>query len=372
MLLIVIKEIKQNIRNWKANSMMVLFPIVLIVILGAAFSGVFDNSIKLGDVNVLYTVQSGKYLEDGFRSFIKELGDEMGITFDETSDVDEGMESVRNTRYSCYILLSNNPEEIKVYKNERYGFSANLIQSVMTVFSERYGAIAEIYKHNPGIIGKLLSDRSMDYVKTVTLDRKKQPGSLDYYAVSMLTLILMYASLTGFWGVKGEQNLKTVARILCSPVRKPEYLVGKVLGCILVTLVQASVVIVFSKFILKANWGNDIPTVMLLVISESIMVISMGTAIAFLIKNDGAASGLLNTVIPVVVFFGGGYVPLETMGPGIMRLSVASPLKWLNDAIFRIIYSNDYSLVLTALLINLSIAAAFILVSAVLSRKVAA
>ena len=349
--------------------MMVLFPIVLIVILGAAFSGVFDSTIKLGDVNVLYTVQSGQYLGDSFRSFTKELGGEMGITFEETANVDEGMESVRNTKYTCYILLANNPEEIKIYKNARYGAIADLVQAMMKVFSERYGAIAEIYKHNPEIVGKILSDQSMDFVKTETLDKKRQPGSLDYYAVSMLTLILMYASLTGLWGVKGEQNLRTGSRILCSPVRKSEYLLGKVLGGILVTLVQASVVILFSKFILKAYWGTDILTIMLLVVAQSIMAISIGTGIAFLIRNDGAASGVLNSIIPVVVFFGGGYTPLEVMGPGIVKLSVVSPVKWMNDAIFRVIYNNDYSLVLTALLINLAVAAVFILVSAMLSRK---
>jgi ABC-2 type transport system permease protein len=349
--------------------MMVLFPIVLIVILGAAFSGVFDKTIKLGDVNVLYTVQSGQYLADSFKTFSKELESGMGITFEETANVNEGMESVRNTKYSCYIQLTNNPEEIKIYKNERYGFNANLVQSVMNVFAERYSAIAEIYKQNPSIVGKILSDQSMDYVKTESLDKKRQPGSLDYYAVSMLTLILMYASLTGLWGVKGEQNLKTGSRILCSPVRKSEYLLGKVLGGILVTLVQACLVILFSKFILKAYWGTDILTIMLLVVAQSIMAISIGTGIAFLIRNDGAASGVLNTIIPMVVFFGGGYTPLENMGPGIMKLSVVSPVRWMNDAIFRVIYNNDYSLVLTALLVNLAVAAAFIMVSAMLSRK---
>jgi ABC-2 type transport system permease protein len=370
-LLIIIKEFKQNIRNWKANSMMVLIPIVLIIILGAAFAGAFDSTVKLGGINVLYTVRSGQYLEDGFKSFVKELNDGVGITFEETDDVEEGMESVRNTRYSCYILVADNPEEIKLYKNERYEFNANLVQSLMKMFSERYSAIAELNKQNPEITEKILSDRSMDYVKTVALDKKRQPGALDYYAVSMLTLILMYASLTGLWAIKDEQNLKTGGRILCSPVTKPEYLLGKVLGGILVTIVQAGMVVLFSKFILKAYWGTDLFTIMLMVLAQSVMAISMGTGIAFLIRNDGAATGVLNVIIPIVVFFGGGYTPLENLGPVVTKLSVISPLKWINEAIFRVIYSNDYSLVFIALLISLSVAAAFILISAMLSRKVA-
>ena len=318
---------------------------------------------------MLYMADSGQYLEGSFKSFSEELGREMGVTFEETGDLEKGIESVRDARYACFIYLSGDPDEIKIYKNDRHNLEANLINSALKAFADRYGVIAGIYKYDPAGAERILSDASMDFTSVESLDRKRQPGALDYYAVTMLTLIIMYASLTGFWMMRSEQDLKTGNRILCSPVKKYEYLTGKVLGGILVAAAQALVVIFFSKLVLKAWWGEDIATVILLVLALSVMAIGIGTGIAYLVKNEGAASGLLNVIIPVLVLFGGGYTPVENMGSGMVKLSAISPLKWTNDAIFRVIYDNDYTLVTTAIFINLAIAAAFILISAALSRK---
>jgi ABC-2 type transport system permease protein len=367
---IIMKEFKQNIRNWKANSMMVLFPIILIIILGAAFSGVFDRSVNLEGVSVIYTIGSSRPLAEAFRGFTREMSGELGINFIETTDKDEAIKSIQDTRYSCYVMLAGNPDEIMVYKNARFDFQANMVEALLKNFSQRYDAISQIARFNPGILDNILSDTGMDFTEIRSLDGKREPGSLDYYAVTMLTLILLYASLTGFWGVKTEQGMKTGSRILCAPVRKHEMLAGKVMGGILVTFVQACVVILFGKYILRADWGQDLATIFILIFAQSVMAISLGTGIAFLIRNEGAASGVLNMIIPIIAFFGGNYVPLEVMGKDIGRFSVISPVKWVNDAIFRIIYDADYSLAPMAVFINLAISAAFIAVAVLLSRVV--
>jgi ABC-type multidrug transport system, permease component len=367
-LILVWKEFRQNVRNWKANSMMVLFPIVLILILGTAFSRVFDDSIALDNVRVLYTLNSSNGLSSYFKSFT-EHGKEMGIKFEETSDVDAGVRSVQDVTYSCYILFENDSNEVKLYKNARYNFEAGFVQGFVDSFISRYNAYAEIGKSNPEALGKIMAEEGKNYVNTMSLDKKRKPRALDYYAITMLTLILMYSSLTGFWGVKSEQNHKTGSRILCSPIHKSEFLTGKVIGCIFVTFIQAAVVIAFSRYVMGAYWGNDIFTIALLVLSQAIMTISLGASIAFLIKNEGAASGLLNSVIPIVVLLGGGYTPLENMGPFIARISDISPVKWINSSMLRVIYDNDYSLVPIAIIINLALAAVFIGVVALLSKK---
>lgn len=132
------------------------------------------------------------------------------------------------------------------------------------------------------------------------------------------------------------------------------------------------VVILFSKYVLNAYWGEHIWVVLLVLISEVLMTISLGAGTAFALKNEGAAMGILNTFIPVMVLLGGGYVPLEVMAQGgsfLYKLSDISPLKWINQSIFRVIYDNDFSLVPTAIMINLAVAAVFIMASSLLYKK---
>jgi ABC-2 type transport system permease protein len=156
---------------------------------------------------------------------------------------------------------------------------------------------------------------------------------------------------------------------MCAPVRKYELLTGNVAGSIVVTIVQGLVVILFSKFVLKANWGEDILTVALLLLTYSIMTVSLGAGLAFMFENSEAAMGVLNTIIPIFVFLGGGYVPLNVMSGVLAKISDISPVKWVNSALLSVIYDGNYSRVLTSVSINLAIAAAFIVIASLFTRK---
>lgn len=364
------KEFTVGIRDKKANIMMVLFPIVLMVILGSALSGIFNGDVDLDEMKVIYTINGTGNLKEAFEGFI-EHGEEMRILFTETTDVEEGKKSIKDIEYSAYVLVDESNNAIRLYKNERFNLEANLVEAVLNTFIQKYNVIFAIVEENPQLIPQS-GESITSNVNVNSIDEESKPSSMDYYAVTMLTLILMYASLTGHWSIKTERQLKTGSRVLVAPVKKYQILIGKLGGSILITILQMLVVIIVSKYILKANWGEDIITIIAVLLSQVVMAVSLGTGIAFVIKSESASMGLLNIIIPLFVFLGGGYMPLDVMGGTLVKLSNLSPVKWMNQAIFRIIYNNDYSLVLTAVIINLAFAALFITASSVLYKKEAA
>ena len=103
-----------------------------------------------------------------------------------------------------------------------------------------------------------------EFYQITTIDGKRKPNSTDYYSVTVLTMIIMYSSITGLSSIRKEKNLKTGNRILCSPAKKHEILIGKVMGCIVVTVIQALTVLLFSKLVLNAYWGTNIGAIMAL------------------------------------------------------------------------------------------------------------
>jgi len=366
---IFIKELKHNLREKNANIMMILFPMALILILGTALSFMFNSTrIELEGIKVLYTNRGGSFLGEAFNGFI-EMVSNMGIEFEETDNTRTGIESVKQAEYSCYVVLEDDSQVIRLYKNDRYYFEANIVETLIYGFTERYNVIAEAAKENPAMLADITDASGNEFYITRHLNEKRKPTSTDYYSVTMLTLILMYSSITGLSSIKREQNLKTGNRILCSPVNKYEILIGKVMGCILITVMQALVVFLFSKLILNANWGGNIGVILAVIVSEAIMAVSIGTCIGFTIKNEGLSVGIINLAIPIFVMLGGGYVPIDTMGEFFQKLSVISPVKWTNQAIFRVIYNNDFSYVPVSITINLLIAFLLIMVSSMVYRK---
>ncbi len=369
---ILVKEFNIAIRDYKANMLMVLLPILLIIILGAALSNTFEKEYVFDEVTVLYTevdLEGGAPLIQAFKNFREQIAKETGIIFEEAESLENGIENVSTYKYSAYIYVDSDQRYVKLYKNEKHTFYANLVESALNSFTSTYATMYAIALSNPSALTDIKAAQTKEYVTLNSLDAKQKPGSTDYYAVTMMTLILLYASLTGSYSVKSDIEQMTASRIISSPVRKYELLTGKVLGCLFITLLQALVVVLFSKIILKANWGEDMATIAILLFTYSIMTVSLGVGTAYLFRKGEAGQGIINTIIPIMVFLGGGYVPISVMGPAIEKAKVVSPVYWINSAILNVIYEADYSKVAISIVINLSIAAIFIAIATMLSGK---
>lgn len=366
---IAIKEIKQSLRDKKNMAIMTLFPIILIVILGAAFSKVMGDSVDLGRIDVLYTIKSEGSIASSFEGFKNELSS-YDVEFTKIEDIEKGKSSIKDSKYACYVIVDDTSKEIILYKNDRYNFNASFIQGILDTFKQRYNVISEIVLENPKVMVEVMKKEDLKYVTLESLDKKKQPRAIDYYGITMTTLIILYAAMTAGYGIKQEQTLKTGNRMKVSPVKKGEVFVGKVLGSWTITVIQILVVLIFSKYIIKVDWGNNLGVVSLILFSEILMAVSIGTIVALTIKSEGAMVGVLNLIIPVMVFLGGGYVPLDQFKSNIMiALSKFSPITWINEAILNVVYVDNFDKVMPAILINLGVTLVLLVISSVAFRK---
>jgi ABC-2 type transport system permease protein len=187
----ILKELTHGSRNWRTNAIMILFPIVLMVTLGSALGGMFGGAV-LGNVRALYTIRDGGQIGPAFDAFKSEV-EKLGVTFTAARDSEEGKRAVRDITYSCYLVVS--ADGISLYKNDRYGFEADFMQSLLTAFLQRFNAVIAIASVNPAMVARLSAPDGTSFVESSTLQANRKPRALDYYGVSMLTLIIMYSSL---------------------------------------------------------------------------------------------------------------------------------------------------------------------------------
>ena len=133
---------------------------------------------------------------------------------------------------------------------------------------------------------------------------------------------------------------------------------------------QSFLIYLFSKYILGTNWGNNKLALVSVVASLIFMAVSAGVCIANTIKNEGVMSIIIYMFVPILTFLGGGYVPLEPIGSKMLNsVSNISPLKWSNDAIFKIIFGNNLSIFGITMLINIGAGVLFLLIAILFPRK---
>jgi ABC-2 type transport system permease protein len=359
-LLVIKKEIKHLLRDTQGMIMMVVFPLVLTLVLGLCLSGMYQEDTGPSSVSALYTADMTSPLGNAFVAFAAEVKDN-NIFLTQENDIEAGKAAVKKGETSCYIQVSGG--RIQIFTREGSSFDAELMTSILKGFTQTYDAIM--------VTQTAPAATNTGYLNNVSLDRNRQPGAMDYYAVTMMTLIIMYSALSGISSITAEKRNKTLSRLLCAPIGNSQILVPKVVGLVLGTTAQIILVFLFDKFILNAEWGSNLLPVFAVLFSQIVMMISVGVGFAYLFKNSNSAATIISTLIPFMVFLGGGYISLDVIGlTGIIKdLTYISPIRWINSTLFSIIYANDFSTFGATIAICLAIAVLFLGASAILSKK---
>ncbi len=202
------------------------------------------------------------------------------------------------------------------------------------------------------------------YVEVESLENKKTPTSLEYYAVTMIIMIILYISLAAVNSFGGEYTRNTIFKLISSPASKHEIFIGKVLGLTFISIVQITLVFFFSKYVLKVCWGKSEGLILLVLLSEIVMSIFVGITMIALFKKQSVAESLLQAIVPFITFFGGGYTPIDSDGSKILEkicgFNIFSKIK---DALFNSMFFNNNNLSYKVITINLCIAFIFLVIS---------
>lgn len=367
---ITIKNFKINLKDKRAMIMMTIFPIVLIMILGAALSSSFSSTTDLGTINVGYKIEKGSKVEKPFIKFL-DSGKALKVNYYKNNNIKNAVEKVKKAEYGCFVYVSK--KNIYVYNNNKFALRAQIYESMLNTFIDKcnivnsIAKVSPIYFINPQNTKKLFAIN--DYTKIGALKKNKKPGALDYYAVTMTTLIIMYGAYYGLAAITTEYERKTQQRTIAAPVKKYQVFTGTVLGVLILTMFQILLVFLVSKYGLKAYWGDDIVSVMAVLAAQVVFSISFGVGLAFIVKDGNQGAGIISFAVPVMALLAGAYVPINTNNKIFEFFAYLFPIKWSNKSLFQIIYYNDYSMFGKAIAYNLGVSLIILIISVTLYRR---
>ncbi|WP_199426785.1 ABC transporter permease [Thermaerobacillus caldiproteolyticus] len=358
---IAIKEIKREFRDVRTLVFMLAFPIVLMLVFGAALSSAFDSTISVGDIYVLYKDKTTGEFSTYVREFIKEAK-KSDIHFKKASHHVDGRRMVKQGDYDGYMEIDN--KGIHLYTNNKNSVKGSIIQGMVTAFADKYNMVTAVAQVKPTQVHMLMNNgHHDDYIKETSLHSKRQPSAMDYYAITMTTMIALYGAVSASYLIRGERIRKTADRLLAAPIHKSEIFIGKILGSMATNLLCIVIVIVFSKFVFKAYWGHHLTLVCLVVFTEVLFAVSFGLGISYIARTEGAARVIVLVVIQLASFFGGAYFKIDATSTITKFITHLSPLTWVNTAITKMIYANDLSAIFPAIFLNVGLSALFLLIA---------
>ncbi len=271
---------------------------------------------------------------------------------------EEALRKLENDELSAVILLPENflrasyanmlttyqsKIDIEIIKNPERSVTSSIAASIVEGFMQRMSAsnirkniavetflsadINTSEMNDRGHINKLVNQSYSQDLNLTFYDETATGGqgisSKSYYSVSMLTLFLLFSAGRGSYMLLEEKRDFTYQRMLSAGITRWRILSGKFLVIFVLSLVQLSILITYSRVVLGVTWGN-VSSLIIVSLFTAFAVSGLGTLLAvitFISDKTRIASLFESVIFQIMGLLGGAYIPIEVLPSEIQSLS---------------------------------------------------
>ncbi|HQE67516.1 MAG TPA: ABC transporter permease, partial [Bacillota bacterium] len=238
-----------------------------------------------------------------------------------------------------------NKTEIRVLTHPDRSVSGQIVRSIMEAYSDsmtsviigknvlieaavRYNLTEDGFKGMKEALDDIT--KAMEGIR-VKIDAVKAEGrrpvkSSDYYAAAMAAMFILFAAGYGGRMLLEEKENITYQRMIIAGTPKLGILAGKFVTVFLIALLQISIMIIFSRFALKAQWGSAYPVV-LISLCAAFAIAGIGSMLAAATCRAGnykMADIFETIVLQAMAVLGGSFFPINILPSIMQKLSFLS------------------------------------------------
>lgn len=354
-----IHNLKYTIKTLFKNKILIFwtfaFPIILGIFFNMAFSNIEkDEVLKVFDIAVVNNEQFEH------QSIYKEAIDELSKGKDKLFNVQyvakEKADSLLNdSDVEGYIVFENNKPQVVVKENGTYQtmlkFVVNEITQnkiMVTDLSEqvirRQMEKGNINGDTAKIVSDILNKIQNQQVKMTDISS----SNLSYMQIEYYTLIAMACMYGGMLGLTAINtclaNMSSKGkRISVSPNRKSTVVLSAAMGSYFVSLVGLAILMLFLKFVLQVDFGDNLLLVLLLATVGNLAGISLGILIASVFRvSEGAKTGITIAVTMFLSVLSGmmGVTLKYVIDKNAPIVNLVNPNNLITDGFYSLYYYN--------------------------------
>ncbi len=321
-----LKDLLTIVRDKKALLTLILMPLLLIAILGSAFSEMLkepeDSTIQkftLGVANLdkgqLSKILTTEVLE-------KQLSKQIDVIYYQEEELSEKI-NTRKLDVGIVIesdftaaLMSGNQAKIKLVTVPDPGIKSTIVSSVIEQFSQSIpveamaASLAQPVVTNQDTLSQD-EQNNQPLLKESAIDAKTKPvSSFQYYAAAMSVMFLLMTVVQGVSTMILEKEQEVYKRLLLTHLTYNNYLAGKMLGLIIICSVQSAIIIIGTNVLFGVDWGNSLFGIMLMTIAFVVNACGLGVMAGSFMKTEKSFSVAGSLGTQIMAALGGSMVPL--------------------------------------------------------------
>lgn len=331
------------------------FPIILGTFFKMAFSNI-ENSEKLEIINIAIIenqdFKENQIFKEAFKTLSNENNEERLFNTKYTTE-EEAKNLLEEDEIDGYIILKEDEPKV-VFKES--GINQTILKYVTEEIigtSNIVGNLAEDEIKKEILSGNYNIDYEKIYKNLVDIAENQEvkiknisSNNLSYTMIEFYTLIAMACLYGGILGMVAiNQNLANMSnngkRVSVAPTPKIKVILSSVLAGYITQLIGLLLLFLFTTFILKVDFGNNLPLIILLAMSGSFAGLSMGLAIGTILKtNENIKTGIIVSVTMLGCFLSGmmGITMKYIVDKNLPIVNKINPASMITDGFYSLYY----------------------------------
>lgn len=168
----------------------------------------------------------------------------------------------------------------------------------------------------------------------------EQITSYAYYTVTFLIYSALNTATIASNSFLEERIKAGNMRILYSPVDNRWLYLSKIIATFVFSSILHILVFFALSFTFSLSYGTHMGLLCVLLLSLELFAAAIGVLLCCILKSESSANQIISLVLNILAILGGVFFSLERFGGVIATVSALSPVKWVMDASFAIIYDD--------------------------------
>jgi ABC-2 type transport system permease protein len=346
---------KQYMRTKVGPFFAFAFPVLLILLFGAIFSGTETGTMTLHVQDLDGSAASQAYIEALNATNITAVEIVPADVDLEQFIKDESLGAALQipTGFGDRVALGNAtapPTELVMYgdpSRSSYGQAIGVVAGVSDAMN---------FQLNQAVRIVALESR------TVASPEFK---FIDFFLPGILGMTMMFTAMFAMTASVAEYKTRRYFKLLAStPITKAEWLTSKILFYLFITLASLALMMVVAVLV----WDTRVaftPVALLFMVSSAFLFTSLGVIIGAYAKDAESGAAMANAVGLPMMFLSGSFFNLEAMPSYMQSIAAIFPLTYVNNGLRdTMIYGNESSA-----LVNLALVSVMALVATVAAAR---
>lgn len=333
---LVIRILRQIIRDKRTLGLLIFAPILVLTMLHLVFNG-NDYVPKIGLVNIPQPIENQLEFDHADISSY--------------NTVEEAERDLENQQIDSYLFFDNGAPSIVLEGSD---------PTVNSVTMKRLKEGLQF----------LLPENSNANFDVEFLHGSSHMRQFDYFGPVLLGFfVFFFIFLIAGVSFLRERTTGTLERLMASPLRKSEIVLGYIIGFDIFTIIQATIIASYSIYVLGMKMEGAFINVLLIILLLAFTALTLGILLSTFANNELQMIQFIPIIVVPQIFFSGLF-NLETISDWLSWIGPLTPLYYAAEAL-RDVMIRGYTLgdIYIPILILFGFSAIFMVLNIVALRK---